>query len=76
MSTVQCLQETTDWDEKVCGYRVPNHTYLVHGNKAYAYWKAGADKPDYFRTPFILDQKGRTFKIIPNIFDMSEVRAE
>ena len=71
--TVECVQETTKWNESQIGYCVKNHIYLLSGSKAYAYWKVGDSKPTYFKKPFLFETKNRTFREIPNIFDMSEV---
>ena len=55
-------QETTDWDMDV-----PNHIYIFKEKptgrtaKSIGYVRAGTDQVQKFKTPMVLDLKGRTF---------------
>jgi len=49
--------ETTKWEGNT-----PNHTYLLEGDKLYAYIKAGTNEPFYFQSWMRFEKRGRTFK--------------
>jgi hypothetical protein len=60
--------ETTKWDGTV-----PNHTYLLDGDKAIAYIKAGSKDQFFFTKPIQIDKRGRTFvKVTPNPFTLAK----
>ena len=75
MTSVQVLHETTKWDTKSIGYKVPNHIYLVRGNQILAYIQEGRGLgPIYFRQPMNFDRRGRTFVTLKGCpFDLSKV---
>ena len=56
---MKIFQEVTEWKEKE--YTVPNHVYLMEGDKVYAYAKHGKGKPFYFKTFLRIDRRGRKF---------------
>lgn len=58
------VQEVTVWE---CSFQ-PNHTYLMDGDKAYAYIKKGTADVIVFQKPLKLDKRGRKFIPVANTF--------
>ena len=54
------LIETTKWDTT---FKVPNHIYLVEGTKCLGYIKSNTKEPIWFKNPWVLDKRNRTFII-------------
>ena len=50
------MRETTEWAEPT-----PNHLYLMDGDKALAYVRAGTNEHKVFSKPMVLDLRGRKF---------------
>ena len=50
------MREITEWAEPT-----PNHLYLMEGDKAYAYVRAGTNEHKVFSKPMVLDRRGRKF---------------
>lgn len=61
---MKIYQEITEWDEKE--YSVPNHVYLMDGDKVYAYSKQGKETPHYFKTFLRINRRGRKFVELKN----------
>jgi hypothetical protein len=61
---MKIYQEITEWDEKE--YAVPNHVYLMDGDKVYAYSKQGKETPHYFKTFLRINRRGRKFVELKN----------
>jgi hypothetical protein len=55
---MQAFKEITVW--KGCKTQ-PNHTYLLDGDKCYAYIKKGTTEPKYFIAPLRFNRSGRKF---------------
>lgn len=69
---MKIYQETTHWSDS--NTRLPNHVYLMDGDRAFAYSKWGEADPQYFSKPLRLDKRGRKFvEIKKNLwgFDLS-----
>jgi hypothetical protein len=60
---MEAFLETTKWEGNT-----PNHTYLLEGDRAIAYIKAGSNEQFYFSKPLTIDKRGRTFKKVDNPF--------
>ena len=54
---MKAVRETTVWETEF----QPNHTYLIDGDKIFAYIKVGKKKPIYFTAPLQMNLKGRKF---------------
>lgn len=65
-----CVQETTKWGE----HPAPNHIYLLDDSKQkmFGYVKAGTKELKTFAEPLRFDARRRTFKAVPNTFDVKE----
>lgn len=57
---MKILEETTVWQDME--QRAPNHVYLMHGDKAYAYAPWGTDAVVYLANPLRMDRRGRRFQ--------------
>jgi hypothetical protein len=65
---MKALRETTVWTEK--DYRVPNHIYLLDGDKMVAYVPEGGVDPFYFKNPIKFSRTGRKFEeVTPSPFN-------
>ena len=54
------MRETTEWEDGLdC-----NHLYLLEGDRAYAYVKAGTNEEMVFSKPLQLDLRGRKFEFV------------
>lgn len=53
---MQAVKEITVWDTNV-----PNHTYLLDGDKMVAYIKQGATEPFWFKSPIKFSRSYRKF---------------
>ncbi len=56
---LKIMREVTEWTG--VEYRLPNHVYLMDGDKIYAYSKWGEGKPEYMKTFLRIDKRGRKF---------------
>ena len=62
---MQAVREITVWDHS---YQ-PNHQYLLDGNKMVAYIPGNGTVAQYFKTPIVIDKKGRKFaEVSPSPF--------
>jgi hypothetical protein len=63
------VEETTKWAGGGA-----NHTYMLSNDrsKMFAYVKAGDRAVFKFKKPIRIDTRGRTFKVVPNIWDYQE----
>lgn len=54
------MRETTVWEDGMdC-----NHTYLLDGDKCYAYVKQGTNEHKVFSKPMTFDLRGRKFEFV------------
>jgi hypothetical protein len=59
------LKEVTEWE---CGYRVPQHTYILDKNVLVGYIKEGTNEKIFFKSPSKQwSKKGRKFKEIKGL---------
>lgn len=66
---------TSDWDVE---YRLPNHTYLMNGDKVIAYKPWHEDPIQYLKGTYRLDKRYRKFEELPFVaaeWDMEEQKA-
>ena len=65
-----CVQETTKWGE----HPTPNHIYLLDDSKQkmFGYVRSGTKELKTFAGPLRFDARRRTFKAVPNTFDIKE----
>ena len=64
---MEIVKEVTEW---AVDYRQPNHVYLLHGDRVYAYQKWGEGEVVVFTEPRKLNKRYRKFKAIKtNCFD-------
>jgi hypothetical protein len=65
---MKAFREITIWNESE--YRVPNHTYLLDGDKMVAYIPEGGADPFYFKQPIKISRSGRKFEeVTPSPFN-------
>jgi hypothetical protein len=57
---LKIMREVTEWSG--VEYRLPNHVYLMDGDKVYAYSKWGESEPQYMKTFLRMDRRGRKFE--------------
>lgn len=66
---MQAMREVTVWKTVDCQ---PNHIYLLDGDRAMAYIKHGRGQPEWFKSGFKLDRRGRKF--VPANIDLFGTR--
>jgi hypothetical protein len=54
---MQAYKEITVWNDSI-----PNHTYLLDGDRMVAYIRHGSKTPYYFKKPIQIDKRGRKFE--------------
>ena len=66
------FQEVTNWD---AGYDVPNHTYYMRDDRAYAvgYIKANTNRLIKFSKPMRMEVRGRKFKLLDKVGESDTV---
>jgi hypothetical protein len=68
---MQAYKEITVWNDNI-----PNHTYLLDGDKMVAYIKHGSRKPYYFKKPIQIDKRGRKFEELKKNPFKTEIKTE
>ena len=67
---MEAVREVTVWND--LDYTMPNHTYLLDGDKMLAYIKAGTVEPFWFKKPIKVSRSYRKFqKADIGLFDQS-----
>lgn len=65
------VKEVTEWVD--LEYKVPNHVYLLQGDRIHAYIPWGSGEPYYFKKPPRIDQARRKFvELESNPFGVQE----
>ena len=72
---MKVLKEISDWE---VDYRLPNHTYLMDGDKVIAYKPWHEDPIQHLKGTYRLDKRYRKFKELPYVpadWEMEEQKA-
>lgn len=70
---MKVLKEISEWE---VDYRLPNHTYLMDGDRAIAYKPWHEDPIQHLKKPFRLDKRYRKFKELPYVPSEWEMEEE